>query len=169
MTDQKNRVLLLDDEERVIRSFGVALDDEKYEFSGFTTPEDFQAAVLGDPMPAILVVDHDLGRGADQTGYHVVRAIRTQHPFGLILPIIYYSARENPMGFVNNSAKDLMFSPSAMVAKNDDDAVYVAVDRAAQALGQVLALASQQALEQAFLTPGTVNDDEFDFSDTDHD
>ena len=168
MTEQRHRVLLLDDEERIIRSFSAALDDEKYLFSGFTTPEDFQAAVLGDPMPAILVVDHDLSRGTDLTGYHVVREIRTQHPFGLILPIIYYSARENPMGFVNNSAKDLMFSPSAMVAKNDDDAVYVAVDRAAEALGQVLALAAHQALEQSFLTPGNINEDDFDFSDVDH-
>lgn len=145
----------LDDERLDLESIERHASKLGLEFHGHTAPQPFQDAVLAHQAPAILTVDHDLGGTHGLQGYDVVRVIREKHPYGLVLPILYFSARQTVVEFSEQETVDLALSPTALIPKFTDNplALRNAIAQASEMLDQVLTIASYQATEQAYLAP----------------
>lgn len=149
-------IFMLDDEARLLHSIQVNVEDS-YNFHGFETPTEFIDAVLSHKAPAILVIDHHLGQGQATDGLHVTERIRKEHTFGLILPIIYYSAGFDARQFVKGGVEHFMFSPNVLLNKasnGDTGDLESVIDAARDMLDQVLSLSSDQSLQQALNRPG---------------
>ena len=160
-TETKHTVMFLDDEIRTVESTGEALEGD-FNYFGFTKPDDFYDAVMAHPEPLILLVDHNLGL-ADHFGYDTVLRVRRDHPFGLILPIIYFTANQTPLDFITEIQAKLGFTPSALVHKGDDR-YFDVVEEAGRMLNQLTALALSQSFKQAMTAP-PLDDEDFTMFD----
>jgi len=69
-------------------------------------------------VPVVAVIDHNLDDPkADNVGYAVCRYLRTRHPFGLLLPIIYNSGKQSDQEYLEAIRDANGLGPSMFVAK----------------------------------------------------
>jgi CheY-like chemotaxis protein len=69
--------------------------------------------------PFIVLLDHDFGGRGGECGYDLCVWLRSTHTFGLVLPILYLTGREQPAQFIARQRQDPYQHPTAYLAKNE--------------------------------------------------
>lgn len=82
----------------------------------FTTLKDAKELVMFNE-PFLLILDHDLGR--EGFGHSLAREIRTVNPFGLTIPICYYSAQLDAEKYQSIGQQDGQLGPTYWVDKSE--------------------------------------------------
>ena len=142
----KYRVVLIDDEVPFVNSLGRMLEEEGYLVIRLNTIRDAvdrlaplmegaadEEGARSDAIDAgwfIVVLDHDFPpespavrvtlRGSESelvVGYDVAEWLRTRHPLGRMLPIIYLSGRESAQGFIARMRTNGQFHPDDFITK----------------------------------------------------
>lgn len=143
-------VVIVDDEADLARSMAELLGAHGYRAEALTSLENALEVLPARQEPFVLLLDHNF-EGSNHVGYELCERLRTEHPMGLILPVLYWSAVEDVAGYSQRVRTDLAFSPTAFVDKTRGNAELLEVVRAAVAnLNEVLELFMDQAVQQAF-------------------
>lgn len=142
----KYTVVLIDDELPFITSLGRTLEEDGYPVVRFNTIRDTveqlgerldRAATTEGDVAAepdaewfIVVLDHDFppedppvraafrdGQRDVVVGYDIAEWLRTRHPLGRMLPIIYLSGRESAQGFIARMRQNGQYHPDDFITK----------------------------------------------------
>jgi DNA-binding NtrC family response regulator len=84
----RGKVLLVDDEEKLVRNLGRALRDEGHEVTTATNAGDAQSLLANRPFD-VLVVDH---RMPERTGLELIRDVSSSVPDGDLPQILLMTA-----------------------------------------------------------------------------
>lgn len=142
----KYTVVLVDDELPFITSLGRTLEEDNYPVVRFNTIRD-AVEQIGERLERsatsrggagaeldddwfIVVLDHDFpdedppvrvafrdGERDVVVGYDIAEWLRTRHPLGRMLPILYLSGRESAQGFIARMRQNGQYHPDDFITK----------------------------------------------------
>jgi CheY-like chemotaxis protein len=158
------KVIVIDDDKTWVREIADTLRSEGYEPLIFHSVEEARRGLadLEEPVPVLL--DHDFGPG--EQGYELCRWLRENHPFGLLLPIIYLTGRETPDRFLYQQSENPFTHPTVYVSKGqlaaDDGFLSRALKKYQDQFERVRLLFEQQSARQALLDLAQMDPDVID-------
>lgn len=114
----------------------------------FSHPREALPALLELNRPFVLILDHNF-EDEEVQGYHLCNELRQQHPFGLILPIIYLSAFMSGDSYLELIRDQLTFAPTAFMDKKDPSELTPMVRNIIRTFDGILEAAEKQAASQA--------------------
>lgn len=83
----------------------------------FATLDDAESFVFDHDDPLLVILDHNF-EGDRRTGFHLCNEIRTRHPFGLLMPIIYVSGFLDSGPYIDEQRGRMMFGPTVFLPKH---------------------------------------------------
>jgi hypothetical protein len=155
-------VVVDDNRKNVERYVKTIIENEEFggrHAVGFETLEQARRALLSATRPFGLILDHNMNgiqnEPNQEYGSALARDLRVSHPWGLALPIAYYSALCKQSEWVEISQEQGFLSPSMLFDKNQ------------HRLSQIVeAIDSQFALAAPLFLAAmrTIRETDFDFS-----
>lgn len=114
----------------------------------FTHPAEALPVLLEMHEPFVMVLDHNF-EDDDYPGWRLCNELRQQHPFGLILPIIYLSGFMRGEEFLSLLHNQLLYAPTAFVRKKDASAIAPMIRNVLRTFDAIQEAAEKQAATQA--------------------
>lgn len=128
---------------------------------GFASVEEAKIGLVGIDDPFIVLLDHDLGAGKED-GYVLCDWLRSGHPLGHVLPIVYLTGRLPPDQYVANQLERPFSGPTVYIAKtNAESQLQEMLPRFERQFQEVRKAVDEQAARRALATLASVSlDDE---------
>lgn len=151
------RIVVVDDETPFAQDLAEALKQLGHAPEEYATLAEARRNLAEVEEPLVVLLDHDFGKGGeeDEEGYGLCKWLRENHPFGLLLPIIYLTGREPPDRFLAYERDDPFTHPSAHINKmdfnRDPELLYRLVQRCQEQFDRVCALGEKQSARQALM------------------
>lgn len=153
------KVIVVDDDRNFARDLSESLRSEGHDSLVFHSVGEARAGLAAVEEPFLVLLDHDFGSA--EPGYELCRWLRENHPFGLLLPIVYLTGRESAVHFLEHQADSPFVHPSAFVAKNqlaqDDAFLPRLLKRYEEQFEQGRILSEKQSVRQALHEFATMN------------
>jgi len=113
------KVIIIDDEASLADSLKDLVLVEGYEAEVYHTLKSAREGLEKIEEPMIVILDHDFRDAGerDQVGYDLCKWLRENHPYGLLLPIIYLSGHETVDGFLQQALKEPFAHPTVFISK----------------------------------------------------
>lgn len=113
------KVIIIDDEVSLTDKLSKSLTRREFEVIVFNSLREAYDGLEIIEEPMVVILDHDFGSVGeqDQKGYDLCEWLREKHPFGLLLPIIYLTGRENTERFLTQQRKKPFVHPTAYISK----------------------------------------------------
>lgn len=147
------KVVIVDDDQGVTDDVAEMLRTRGFEVDTYYALGDATGPLTRSTEPFVLILDHDFG-DSEGVGYDLCRAVRREHPYGLILPIIYRSGKESIDQYVEHDQEELVLSPTAFLSKTESLATTrlpAIIEECARSFEESLDLLSAQSVRQAIL------------------
>ena len=103
------KVIVIDDDAQFTRDLAELLRSENHACLTFQSTEEARRGLAGLEEPMTVLLDHDFGQR--EPGYALCKWLRENHPFGLLLPILYLTGREAPDRFLHQQRCDPFAHP----------------------------------------------------------
>lgn len=124
---------------------------------GFSGVTEAKRGLQGVDDPFIVLLDHDLGEGTDD-GYVLCEWLRSVHPLGHVLPIVYLTGRLPPDQYIANQLARPFSGPTVYVAKtNAEQQIQELLERFVREFVEVRRAIDEQAARRALATLANVN------------
>src|SRR4051794_3944993 len=105
------KVIIVDDEASFADEVAAVAREQGHEAETFGTVEAAWGELQTEErLDLMILLDHDFH--GESKGYELCRRIRTQHPVGLVLPIVYLTGRETHEDYQRHWASEPTSSPS---------------------------------------------------------
>jgi CheY-like chemotaxis protein len=145
-------VVVVDDKHDQLSGAVDLLEAEDWTVTTFDDIDEAARVLVEWTDPFVMVLDHDFDRPDGRTGLDLTELLRSAHPWGLILPICYWSGRIGGAEFLAVQRDRQLLSPSSYTYKAGDESLVDVVERAEQTFQQHRATLEQQALRRALLS-----------------
>lgn len=112
-------VVIVDDERGFVGDVETLVKALGYETRTYYTVADARQGLMELEDLFVLLLDHDFGlnQGKSEAGYELCAYLRTAHPFGMLLPVVYLTGRETEGGFLQQLQAKCGLGPSMFVTK----------------------------------------------------
>ncbi len=126
-------IVLVDDDPGLGNDFFEIIGDEypERELHFFESLDDARRNLftVTNTRPFGLVLDHNLG-DKEETGEHLGAEVRARHPWGLAIPIVYYSAWMDIEKYADQRRRLGTLAPTLYLDKNNSDtSIKLAVEK----------------------------------------
>jgi len=114
------KVIIVDDDAGVAESLKDLVESEGYDAAVYHSLKDVREGLKGTEEPMVVVLDHDFSEVGEQNqvGYDLCQWLRENHPFGLLLPIIYLTGRETAERYLQQQRYAPFVHPNAYISKD---------------------------------------------------
>jgi len=147
----------VDDEKSIADSLKDLAESEGYDVEVYHTLKDVRAGLQDVEKPMVIILDHDFSEVGerDQVGYDLCQWLRENHPFGLLLPIIYLTGRETEERYLQQQRNAPFVHPNAFVSKDqlasNQDLLSDLLHRYEKEFERILELFDKQSAQQALI------------------
>ncbi len=151
------KVIVVDDEASVADGLKDLIESEGYDVEVYHTLKDVREGLSGIEEPMVVILDHDFSDVGerDQVGYDLCQWLRENHPFGLLLPIIYLTGRETAERYLQQQRNAPFVHPNAYVSKDqlasEQDLLSNLLKRYEKEFAQIRELFEKQSAQQALI------------------
>ncbi|MGY1601152.1 hypothetical protein [Geodermatophilus sp. SYSU D00815] len=144
-------VVVVDDKHELLDAVRRRLEYRGWEVTTYDDIDEAARRLVDRTDPYVLILDHDFDRPDGRTGMDLSKLLRAAHPWGVALPISYYSGRIGGEEFLAALREDPMAVPSSYTHKSSDVSVVELVELAEATFFRHRATYEQQALRRAVL------------------
>ncbi|GEM_PF-2166764 len=151
------KVIIIDDEASFADSLKDLVQVEGYEAEVYHTLKQAREGLEGADEPMVVLLDHDFRDVGekDQVGYDFCGWLRENHPFGLLLPIIYLTGRETTEHFLKQQRDNPFVHPSAYISKDqlasDQELLPNLLKQYQEQFERIRELSEKQGVQQALI------------------
>jgi DNA-binding response OmpR family regulator len=153
-------VVVVDDEVPFAETLSQLVVSEGYTCETFYSLESAKAGLEGREDIFLVLLDHDFATGANETavGYDLARWLKKSHWAQHVVPIIYVTGREVPMGYVRMRREFGGLAPDEYISKDelasDPDLLPTRLKHFDERLSNFEATIDERGLELALLIYG---------------
>ena len=115
------RIVVVDADKAFAQDVAKTLNMLGHQPEVFTSLAAARQHLTGVEEPLLIFLDHDFGQAGEegQEGYDLCKWLRENHPFGLLLPIVYLTGREPSEHFLLREREEPYVHPSAYIGKEE--------------------------------------------------